>query len=524
MKFINVLDSNRLDVFFNGVDHQEAQVIENEIRRMPESFFNQESGSWVVPNINGVRHALQQFGFPVPQKKNHLATISGYDERLYPFQIQGVEVLEQFDGRGLLAMEQGTGKTPTSLNWLRIHPDKRPAVLVVPANVKLNWLREIMNWMYGLGERPILVFGQRPVYLRSYSLIIINYDILPYHVKNLRRLEPQVIIADEVQYVKNMGAARTKALHELAYGVPHVIGLSGTPILSRPAEFWSILSIIRPDIWSNANKSRFHFRYCGPRKRGGDFEFKGHSNTQELHRVLTENVMYRVLKKDVLKDLPDKVYSVIPFKMNRQIAREYQTVVDTADWSSVRMANSFAAMTKLRKISWESKVKDVISWIEDILDRDEKLVVFVIHHKAVDTLVKYFKSRCVKYDGRDNIRQKEEAKTRFITDERVRLFVGNIDSAGVGIDGLQGAASQVAIAEFPWVPAKIDQAADRLHRIGQKDSVNVYHLIAEGTIEELIVDVLDSKRKVVGSVLDGTVDSEDGMIRYLITKIRKKAA
>ena len=143
--------------------------------------------------------------------------------------------MEQMEGRVLIASEMGLGKTIQSLAWLQLHPEKRPAIIVVPASLKLNWEKEAKLWMSPEPNIQIL-FGKKMPESIIGDIIIINYDILPTWLEQLQRIKPQVLVLDEIHYVKNNKTHRTKAVKALGKDIPHILGLSGTPIVNRPVE------------------------------------------------------------------------------------------------------------------------------------------------------------------------------------------------------------------------------------------------------------------------------------------------
>ena len=235
---------------------------------------------------------------------------------------------------------------------------------------------------------------------------------------------------------------------------------------------------------------------------------------------MNDEVMYRVLKKDVLKDLPDKMYAVVPFKIDlREYDKKRREFELAMRMKGFGYPEALAMLNKMRQVAVTEKMNQCVRWIKDILDTGSKLVIFGVHHATIDSLMEEFPKEAVKLDGRDSSAKKDLAVRRFQEDVDIQLFVGNVEAAGVGIDGLQNACSNVAFIELPWVPAMVDQASDRLHRIGQKDSVMVYYLIAEGTVEEQVAAKLDHKRTVLDAVVDGKETEQGSLIMELVGKV-----
>ena len=508
MQIVELNKRNRLNVFYRFADEVESANLLDKIKTLPEGRYQPISNCWDVPNTKFVRSQLELWGFDPPNLQKHEPLIiDDMDERVRDYQVVGVKRTKEFNDRILLGMEMGTGKTCVSLTYARIEK-KRPVVVVCPASVKLNWSKEIKKWMNR--EEVLIVNGRKPQYFGGVSIIIVNYDILEDHVPRLLKTKPQILIIDECQYIKSPKALRSKATKKLAESIPAMLALSGTPILQKPSEFWSVLNMLKPEIWSN--KMAFMYRYCAPRRKRGDWVFDGATNMVELNSILNDEVMYRVLKKDVLKELPEKTFTVIPFDIDNQ--REYK-IVEYKLKTTKRWIERVNLAGEIRKTACEGKMKMALDWISDFIEV-EKLVVFGIHHIVLDAVMKRFGTKAVRIDGRVPGVKREQLKDKFISDSKVRLLAGNMEALGVGNDGLQHACSNVAIIEFPWIPTWIDQSTDRLHRMGQLNGVMVFYLMAVNTIEERMVDLLDKKRTVVTQCLDGEEPEEGSMIRELL--------
>ncbi len=449
--------------------------------------------------------------------------VPSYKKVLFPFQETGVGFIEYKNGRVLVGDEMGLGKTIQALAWLQSHPKKRPVIIVCPASLKLNWAREIKEGM--VGREAIVLQGSKPsatLPIFGNDILIINYDILDAWCLALKKLNPQVIIADEAHYFKSNSAKRTKAMKKLAKGVPHFIALTGTPIMNRPIEIYNAVTIIEPTLFPNF--FQFAKRYCGAVHNGFGWDFGGATNTKELNEKL-QTVMVRRLKKDVLKDLPDKLRSFIPFELDNQ--KEYDKAENNFI-AYVKMAKgeeaahiasnaeTLAQIEALKQLAVQGKMKDSIEWIKNFLDTDGKLVVFAVHKVVINALMEVFGDVAVKIDGSVSMKNRDNVVQRFQNDDKVRLFVGNIKAAGVGLT--LTAASNVAFLELPWTPGELVQAEDRCHRIGQEDSVTIYYLLTQGTIEEEIAMLLDSKRKVLDVVLDGQDTADDSLLSELMNK------
>jgi len=438
-----------------------------------------------------------------------------------PYQKKGIRGIEKFNGRMILADEMGLGKTFQVLRWFmkKRKRDKHlgPAIVVCPASVKYTWEREIQKHT---NLRCKVLEGRKPPKRLRFGIMhpitIINYDILGAWLPYLHSLAPEVVFLDEVQYIKNIESQRTRHTFDLCQDVPHIIGMSGTPLTNRPRELWPILSMLRPKVFDSFWS--FGTRFCRPEKKRWGWTWDGADNLGQLNKLLRRTCMIRRLKKNVLKDLPAKTRTVIPLPITNR--KEYlRATHNFMDWlgekSKLRAikAKKAQAMVKggyLKRLAAELKLKAVYEWIDNFLDStDEKLVVFGLHKPILRPLRERYHENSVIVDGRVKGRKRRRAIDQFVSDKDIRLFIGQIKATGVGVDGLQGAASNIAIIELPWAPADLTQVEDRLHRIGQSNAVNCYYLVAQDTIEERLCRIIQDKQDVLGAILDNTSEGGD---------------
>jgi len=443
--------------------------------------------------------------------------IKGLKGKLYPFQVLGVDFIERNNGRVLLADEMGLGKTIQSLSWLQMHPELRPVIVVVPASLKLQWEREANEWM--TNPNVEVLSGTVP-YKSSRDILILNYDVLWEWLPSLKKLNPKVFITDECHYYKNNSAKRTKAVKSLGKAIPHMIALSGTPIVNRPYEASNAVFLIKPDMFKDV--WYYYVRYCKAKHTRFGWDFNGTSHTQELHEKL-KIIMLRRLKKDVLKELPDKTYSFVPMELENMEEYKYAEknfvsfIRDTKGSEAADRANNAVTLTKiesLKQLAVKGKLSQIIRWVQNFLEINDKLVIFATHKFAIDALMKAFPDISVKVDGSVSQMERQGAVDHFQNDPNIHLFVGNIKASGVGIT--LTASSNVAFVELPWTPGDLVQAIDRCHRIGQKDNVTVHYLLASGTIEEKIAQIIDEKRKIFDAVIDGKETEEKSLLTELI--------
>jgi SWI/SNF-related matrix-associated actin-dependent regulator of chromatin subfamily A-like protein 1 len=287
-----------------------------------------------------------------------------------------------------------------------------------------------------------------------------------------------------------------------------------------------LLNILDPKKFHNFRT--FAFRHCSPRKTLWGWQFKGATRLRELHRKL-KGLMIRRLKADVLQDLPAKSRHVVLFDFARKKHKtEYvRACSDFLEWlgdkvgqGKVRRAMKAEQVVKLgylKRLAAQLKMASVLEWIDNFIqESDRKLVVFAVHKKCIAQLRTKYKDQCVVVDGSTATNKRQLAVDKFQKDAKCRLFIGNIQAAGVGLT--LTAADTVAFAELDFVPGNHTQAEDRIHRIGQKMAAQVFYFVLKNTIEERLVKILQSKMEIVKQVLDGVKDSNELDVYDLLTK------
>lgn len=520
-----------------------------EIKKIIGRKFNEKDKSWHIPLSLTNCFKVQELKFQIHddlkrwanykwKKLNRPITIDkieGFNGTLKKFQKEGVVGIERFDGETLLADDMGLGKTIQSLAWSLLHDDLKPVIIVCPSTLKGNWKLEIQEF---LPDKTIQVLsGQTPYFLSKSDFYIINYDILRFWVKNLKNKLPKILIIDEAHYASNPGALRSMAVMKLRKGIPHVISCTGTPIENHVKELWNIVRIINPSLFPDHRQ--FMWRYGNPKMKKGFWTFEGVSHAEELNQILRENIMIRRLKSEVEEQLPEKTFSIIPLKItnrirydnaennyidfvlkdfDQELRKKVKSMDDlyTLDLQKVekikqkivdKASNHLGQRTKLKTLCSEGKTREVIKWIYDFLESGNKLLIFAIHKKIIERIYGEFKNISVKIDGSTPQNKRQDIVKQFQTNDKIKLFIGNMIAAGVGLT--LTAAHHVAIIEYPDKPGLVQQSIDRAHRIGAKFTVHVHLLAAEDTIEESIAKLLKEKQKIINSVIDGKYDRKE---------------
>ena len=386
------------------------------------------------------------------------------------------------------------------------HPELRPAVIVSTTSTKWQWLHQQRLWMSKDASPIEILSGQTPHKwqpLTDNRIYIINWEILAYWTTWLDGIDPKVIVGDEVQAIGNMTSQRTKAFRKLSTPIHrNLIAMSGTPITSKPLQFFPILNLLDPVEFKDFRK--YQYRYCALKKTPFGEDSTGASNLEELHLKL-RNLMIRRTKADVMKELPDKVRTPVLLPIVKD--SDYEALEEKIlGLQGAPLKELKEELANLSRSAFGVKRRAVLDWVSDFLgDSDEKLLIFGWHRAVVEALTMHLGKQCITIDGSVPAKDRPALVKRFQEDPGCRVCVANIVAGGTGIDGLQDVCSNVAFVELSTVPAYVMQAEDRLHRMGQRSSTGVWYLLAAGTIDEDMLAVVEERRAMLGTILDGKI-------------------
>jgi len=411
----------------------------------------------------------------------------------------------------ILADDMGLGKTSSAV-MASINLKLKKVLIICPASLKVNWKREIENYSDG----PIgIVEGKQ---WEDGKYVIINYDIL----KNFHSLPKDsdkktqildsgfdLVIIDEAHYVSNGKAQRTKLVNNLTTKIERLWLLSGTPMTSRPMNYYNLLKLVGSRVANNwINYVR---RYCdgkqifrGYRKIWLTF---GATNLEELRDKTNDKVLRR-LKEDVL-DLPDKIITPIHMELKSKV---YESEMgEYLDWRRQNrnrgLSIQLSKLMKVRQIIALEKVKETIQLIEQCLQQDKKVIVFTNFTEPLMTLHEKYKNESVILNGTMKKEARQESVDRFQDDDKVKVFIGNVKAAGVGIT--LTAAEVVIFNDLSFVPSDMSQCEDRAFRIGQDKKVSCMYPIYDNTIERTIYEIVNKKKSVIDTVMGDNINEED---------------
>ena len=434
--------------------------------------------------------------------------------RAFKHQEEGIEFLLK-NKKCILADDMGLGKTLQSI-VAALEVDAERVLIVCPSSLKINWKREIENFC----EDVSIIKGK---HWDPDRFTIINYDILKnfhtieergkkYEDWELRReiveFNPDLIILDEAHYVKNHKSIRGKILKDISkrFKTERVWLLTGTPIANRPMDYFNLLSIIDSPVTNNW--VHYAKTYCdGMRFRKGNkfiWVTTGASNLEELS-TKTKRTILRRKKEDVL-DLPEKLITPVYLELEnvdgyKNVWNEYMEQ-RKLDGKKGNPAKDLVEMTLLRTFIAMETVPYTIEKTEEALESNKKTIIFCNFNDEMDSFINHFGDKCVCVRGGMYEDKKQHAVDRFQEDDSCMVFVGQIKAAGVGLTLTK--AEIVIMNSLDWVPGTHEQAEDRAYRIGQKETVNIYYMLIDDTIDTLVWNILNEKKKVIGTIMGET--------------------
>ncbi len=412
----------------------------------------------------------------------------------------------------ILADDMGLGKT-TSTIIAALEAGSKKVLIICPATLKINWKREIENY----SDKPVYI-AEGKNFSTDADFVIINYDIIKNFHDTKKKGESQIldanfdlVVVDEAHYIKNATAQRTKLINDLVKKVDRLWLLTGTPMTSRPIDYFNLLSLIESPVAKNW--MAYAIRYCqgyqfnvGGRKI---WNVMGASNLEEL-RDRTTGLTLRRLKENVL-DLPDKiitpVYLRLKSKMYEEIMGEYYDWYDKNPEESKSLTVQFTKLTKIRQVIADEKIAQTIELAENIVEQGKKVIIFCNFTNSLNKICEHFGKTAVKLDGSMSKPERQHSVDGFQENDKIKVFVGNIKAAGVGLTLTAGEA--VIMNDLSFLPSDHAQAEDRAYRYGQKNNVLVYYPIFENTIEGIIYDILNNKKQVIATVMGDNQNTAD---------------
>ena len=438
------------------------------------------------------------------------------------------EAIEKLAGsrRFILADDMGLGKTTATI-IAALETGAKKILIICPASLKINWQREIENY----SDRSVYIAEGKKFSTES-DFVIVNYDILKnfHDMKDkdkslLNQSEFELVILDEAHMISNPQAQRTKIINHYVKNIKRVWLLTGTPMTSRPMNYYNLLNIIESPVAQNW--MAYAIRYCqGYQFTAGNrkvWNVTGASNLEEL-RDRTSKQILRRLKEDVL-DLPDKIISPVYLRLKskdyEELMGEYYDWFDNKKDESSSLTVQFSKLMKVRKVIANEKTKQTIEFAENIIEQGKKVIIFTNFTDTLQTIYQHFGKQAVYLDGSCSKPHRQHAVDEFQDNEKIKVFVGNLKAAGVGLT--LTAAEVVIMNDLSFVPAEHAQAEDRAYRYGQKSNVLVYYPLYENTIEGAVYDILNRKKEIIRTVMgDEQPENTGDVVEEILTLINKQ--
>ena len=479
---------------------------------------------------------------PIKHKLKRAKAGEQFRGKLLNFQKEGLDFLLKSSGNALLADEMGLGKTVQTLAYVASEKQTFPLLVVAPLVTLKNWEREIEKFLKRKSRNGRIIESESPSVtlirtgkskeLPKSDIYVINYELLFKRNDDLSKVGIKTLVCDEVHNLRSKTTQKYKSIKKLA-ALPSVcyrIGLSGTPIYNRGSEIWPIIDILKPGLLGSFKEFCEYFCYVNDKGKAIVLE----NRRASLRNELQKHVMLRRKKSDVLKELKDKVrykevisadtdfYLEELDKIWKKLEREQKD----AETAFSKSASYHRAIQSERQIAGLAKLSHVINFVKNIMEIEESVVVFCHHkviHKLLNENLQEFSPVSIIGGQSDNLRQDQIDK--FQKGES-KLMIAGIRAGNVGINLTR--AKYVIFAELDWSPAIHRQAEDRLHRIGQKNTVFAYYLIGNGTLDDHVANILVDKSYEIDAIMDDTADTYENkdkaelILAQIQDKIRTK--
>lgn len=493
---------------------------EKEIQKMKEWLENHESNA--KDDINFDESILEM---PFPLLKYQRAGISYFSK-------------EKRNGRGLLADDMGLGKTIQGIGLAKMYKKDWPVVVIAPASLLLNWKKEFLKWLPNdLKEEDVYVMKNGKMNPKGkVTICSFNYTIKKSH-QIINYLSGRgVVLVDEAHNIKNLEAQRTQAVIKIAHLTRRYLAMTGTPLLNRPDELFSILHSVDPTEWNDYRN--FIITYCDAQEiKSGKNNRKillptGVSNDKVLFKKLRDSFMCRRLKKDVLTQLPPKRRYTLSLDANvnevnqtQEYLEHYREIIcyglinNNYDLEktkrfilSEKTIDAGKGLFEAYQLTGRSKIKSLCQWLEDKIGGElEKVIIFGHHEKFLDALQNQIdeinskrkedsKIGYMRIDGKTSKEKRFDNQEKFQKDKNCNVAILSINAANSGLT--LTAASVLIMGELPWTPGVSRQAEDRVHRIGQENDVDIYYTIADNTLDGALWHMLQMKSTIASNILD----------------------
>ena len=446
---------------------------------------------------------------------------------LFPYQQEGV-LFAARSGRSILADDMGLGKTLQAIAWATLMQRQwktQKTVIICPTSLKYQWKAEIQKFT---GASTTVIEGNYLTRMSLYEKDENYFKIISYHMAGndwdlINKMQPDIVILDEAQRIKNWKAKISQNIKRIRS--PYALVLTGTPLENNIGELYSLVQYIDPFQLGSLH----HFLTKHEVRDGHTGKVTGYKGLNEIGRQLS-GLMLRRTKKEVLKQLPgrmDKNLFVPLTPVQAEMHEEFREIVAKLvhkwrrfgflnEQDRQRLLNNLNMMRMVcdstyiidQQTNHQTKLDELFNILDELLEmEDEKVVIFSQWERMTRLIAEGLRKRKVKFEylhGGIPGKNREQLFTNFNNDPACRVFLST-DAGGVGLN-LQAASNLINI-DIPWNPAVLEQRIGRIHRMGQKKTISVTNLVAQGTIEQRLLTVLQFKTAIAAGILDNGEDS-----------------
>ena len=455
---------------------------------------------------------------------------------LRDYQTDGYQWMVRMTGWGAgvcLADDMGLGKTVQTIAFMLHTADKGPALVAAPASVVLNWRRELQRFAPSLHVNVLNTAADRKAMVEQAAagdVVLTTYGLFVTEEENLAAKEWNTVCLDEAHVIKNRQTKTSAVVMRLQ--AQHRIILTGTPVQNHLGELWNLFQFANPRLLGS--HEQFRQKYIVPIEQQDNKE-----RSRQLKRIVSP-FMLRRTKQEVIEELPDKTEINLPVELSDEELAVYEVIRRRAkqlleDEPSAQgvSVNTLAEITRLRQAAcaaqlvekgWKgecTKLNTLADLLQEIVDGGNAVLVFsqftsflALVRQRLDSLHRPY----LYLDGAVPVRQRDQLVQQFQRGE-CPIFLISLKAGGLGLN-LTGANYVIHLDPW-WNPAIEQQATDRAYRIGQRQNVTVYHLIAQHTIEEKILRLHQTKRNLADAMLSGTNESHKLTSKELLEMIEK---
>ncbi|ERI95472.1 protein, SNF2 family [Clostridiales bacterium oral taxon 876 str. F0540] len=465
------------------------------------------NGSEALEKIEKILSDLNSKEIDLP--KNFNGTLREYQIKGF----QWLKTLSKLGFGGILADEMGLGKTIQTIAFILSELGKK-TLIVCPTSLIFNWKEEIEKFTKDL--KVMVMHGSDREKLEEkineYDVILTTYGTLRMDIDSYKKFIFDFCIIDEAQNIKNASAQNTQVVKEIKAKTR--FALTGTPMENNLTELWSIFDFVMPGYLYS--KQRFEEKFI----------LKYPDNLESL-KLLIKPLVLRRTKKEVIKELPDKIEKKLSVEMTAAQKAVYSTYIKSVRElvkSSDSKIEIFSYLTKLRQLCLDpsliiedyeggsGKLEVAVELIKDHIESKEKVLLFSQFTSVLDKLGKSLKKEDIKYfyiDGKTKPKDRIERVKDFNSSKDINVFLISLKAGGTGLN--LTSANLVIHFDPWWNPAVEAQASDRAHRIGQENLVEVIKLVARGTIEEKIIKLQEDKKELIDNILTGDLENSNLM-------------